>query len=101
MIDPGTLKAMSVEMYLNLLLMMIQTIALIIILAAIAGFAIYLIGIAWLCSSETRQPARCRMHSVPEPPEPDEYDLLVTLACLSDSVAGEAMDRDLRVMRHA
>jgi len=39
----------------RLLAMMIQTVALIIGLAAIAGFAIYLIGIAWLCFSETRQ----------------------------------------------
>jgi hypothetical protein len=40
------------------LMMMTQTVALIIGLAATAGFAIYLIGIAWLYISEMRQPAR-------------------------------------------
>lgn len=36
----------------------IQTIALIIGLAAIASFDIYLTGVAWLCFRETRQPER-------------------------------------------
>jgi hypothetical protein len=73
------------------LMMMTQTVALIIGLAATAGFAIYLIGIAWLYISERRQPARRQrnwMHSEPEPSEPDEYDLLITLVCLDDSVVG-------------
>lgn len=89
--DPGTLNAMSEGMRLNLMMMMTQTVALIIGLAATAGFAIYLIGIAWLYISERRQPARRQrhwMHSEPEPSEPDEYDLLITLACLDDSVVG-------------
>jgi hypothetical protein len=55
--DPGTLNAMSEGMRRNLM-MMTQTVALIIGLAATAGFAIYLIGIAWLYISEMRQPAR-------------------------------------------
>ena len=100
---PETLHAMSGEMYLNLM-MMAQTVVLIIGLAAIAGFAIYLISIAWLCFLETRQPARRQMHwmhSAPEPPEPDDYDLLVALPCLDDRVAGEAMRREQTVMRHA
>jgi hypothetical protein len=50
-------------MYLSL--MMIKVIALIFILFTIAGFAIYLAGIAWLCFKETRasttaRPAACR-----------------------------------------
>ncbi len=76
--DPGTLNAMSEGMRLNLM-MMTQTVALIIGLAATAGFAIYLIGIAWLYISEWRQPARRQrdwMRSAPDPPDPDEYDLL-------------------------
>jgi len=40
------------------------------------------------------------MHSAPEPPEPHEYDLLVTLACLDDSVAGEAMRREQTATGH-
>jgi hypothetical protein len=40
---------------LDLLLMVMQSIALTIGLVAMAGFAIYLIGIAKLCLSETRQ----------------------------------------------
>lgn len=76
------------------LMMMVHTIALIIGLAAIAGFAIYLISIAWLCFSETRRLARRQLHwahSAPKPPEPDEYDLLVALVCIDEGVAGEAM----------
>ena len=67
---------------------MTQTIAPIIGLAAIASFD--LVSIAWLCLSGTQQPARRRMHSAWEPTEADERDLLVTLACLGDSLAGEA-----------
>jgi hypothetical protein len=87
-VDPGTLDAMSEGMRLNLMMLMTQTVALIIGLAATAGFSIYLIGIAWLYISDRRQPARRQkdwMRSAPEPPDPDEYDLLVTLAYLDDS----------------
>jgi len=86
--DPGTLNAISEGVRSNLM-MMTQTIALIIGLAAAAGFAIYLIGIAWLYISERRQPARRQRHwthSEPEPSEPDEYDLLITLVCLDDNM---------------
>ena len=76
--------------------MMTQTISLIIGLAAIAVFAIDLISIAWLCFSETRQPARRRMYSASEPPELGEHDLLVTLACLGDSLAREATRQEQR-----
>lgn len=89
--DPGTLNAMSEGMRINLMMLMTQTVALIIGLAGAAGFAIYLIGIAWLYISDRRQPARRQrdwMRSAPEPPDPDEYDLLVTLAYLDDSVGG-------------
>ena len=89
--DPGTLNAMSEGMRLNLMRIMTQTVALIVGLTATAGFAIYLIGIAWLYISERRRPARRqshRMHSEPEASEPDELDLLITLACLDDSVVG-------------
>jgi hypothetical protein len=88
--DPGTMNAMSEGMGRNLM-MMTQTVALITGLAAAAGFAIYLIGIAWLYISERRQSAQRQRHwthSRPEPSEPDEYDLLITLVCLDDSVVG-------------
>jgi len=90
-VDPGTLNAMSEGMRINLMMLMTQIVALIIGLAGAAGFAIYLIGIAWLYISDRRQPARRQrdwMRSAPEPPDPDEYDLLVTLAYLDDSVGG-------------
>lgn len=75
---PEFLNAMSIGIF-NLLMMMAQTIALIIGLATIAGFAIYLISIAWLCFLETRRgsaPPKT-LPSAPESPEPDEHDLLV------------------------
>jgi len=85
------LNALNEEMYVYLMMMVTRTVTLIIGLAIIAGFAVYLIGVACLVCSETRRPARRRMRLSPETPEPDEYDLLVTLACLDDSLAGEAM----------
>ena len=88
-----TFNAMNEGFYISLLAT-IEVIMLVNIILAIAGFAIHLAGVAWLCFSEMRQPARRRTHSATEPPEPDEYDLLVTLACLDDSVAGEAMSRE-------
>ena len=48
-----TLNAMNEGMYLSL--MMIKVIMLITVLFAIAGFAIYLAGIAWFCFEETRR----------------------------------------------
>lgn len=80
-----TLEAMNEGMYLSLL-MMIEVIVLITVFFAIAGLAIYLAGLAWLCFEETRQPARRRMKPSPEPPEPDEYDLLAVLAALDDDL---------------
>jgi hypothetical protein len=53
---------MSKGMDIDLLLMMTQIVALIVGLAAIAGFMIYLIGIAWLCFTQTRGPARRQLH---------------------------------------
>lgn len=76
--DIETSKALNEGMYLSLL-MMIEVIVLITVFFAIAGFAIYLAGIAWFCSEETRQPARRQIKPAPEPPEPDEYDLLAVL----------------------
>jgi hypothetical protein len=93
-----TLNAMNEGFYLSLLTT-IEVIILLDIVLAIAGFAIYLAGVAWLCFSEMRQSARRRTPSATEPPEPDEYDLLVTLACLDDSVAGEAMSREQTLMQ--
>ena len=49
-----TLNAINEGMYPSLL-MMIEVIMLITILLAIAGFAIYLACIAWLCFAETRR----------------------------------------------
>jgi len=79
------MNAMNESMYLSLM-MVIEVIARISVLFAIAGVAIYLAGVAWLCFEETRQPARRRMTSAPEPPEPDEYDLLAVLAALDDDL---------------
>src|SRR6266705_3942287 len=47
-----TLNTMNQGMYLSL--MMIKVITLIFVLFTIAGFVIYLAGIAWLCFKETR-----------------------------------------------
>ena len=47
-----TLNTMNQGMYLSL--MIIKVTALIFVLFAIAGFIIYLAGIAWLCFKETR-----------------------------------------------
>src|SRR5262249_12724060 len=85
------LRALNEEMYVYLMMMMTKTVTLIIGLASIAGFAVYLIGVACLILSEARQSARRLMRLPPESPEPDEYDLLVTRDCLDDSLAGEAM----------
>ena len=52
-----TLNAMNEVVYLNLL-MAIKVIVLISFFCAIAGFAIYLAGVIWLCFEEARQPAR-------------------------------------------
>jgi hypothetical protein len=78
-----TLSAMNGGMYPSLPTML-EAIALITIIFAIAGAAICLAGIAWLCFEETRQPARRRMKSTPESPEPDEYELLAVLTALDD-----------------
>ena len=60
----------------------------------IIGEALWLISAPWRRFSEARKAARRRACSAPEPPEPDEYDLLVTLACLDDTVAREALLRE-------
>jgi len=87
----GTLNALNEGMYPSLPTLM-EAIALITGIFAIAGFAICLAGIAWLCFEETQQPARRQMKPTPEPPEPDEYDLLAVLTALdgdlSDNLAG-------------
>ena len=70
-----TLKAMNEGMYPSLMTM-IEAIALITIFFAIAGFAISLVGIAWLCFEETRQPARHRT----KPSESDESEQLAATA---------------------
>ena len=70
-----TLNAMNESVYLHML-MMIEVIALIYLLLAIASFVFYLACVAWLCFEETRQPARRRMKPAPAPPKLDEYELL-------------------------
>ncbi len=80
------LEAMNESMYLSLL-MVIEVTVRIIILFAIAGFAIYLASIAWLCFEEMREPARRQMKPAVEPPEPDEQDVLAVLATLDDGLA--------------
>jgi len=85
------LEAMNESMYLSLL-MVIEVTVQIMILFAIAGFAVYLAAIAWLCFEEMRQPARRQMKPAAEPPEPDEHDVLAILAalddCLDDKLTG-------------
>jgi hypothetical protein len=61
-----TLKAMNEGMYLSLL-MMIEVIVLITVFCAIAGFAIYLAGIAWLRLRGNATAPRRQMKPVPEP----------------------------------
>jgi hypothetical protein len=70
-----TLKTINAGMFPSLLVML-EAIALITGFFASAGIAISLASIAWLCFEETRQPARRQMKPAPEPPEPDEYELL-------------------------
>jgi hypothetical protein len=81
-----TLNAMNEGMYPSLPTLM-EAIALITGIFAIAGAAICLACIAWLCFEETRQPARRRMKPTPAPPEPDEYDLLAVLTALDDDLS--------------
>jgi hypothetical protein len=81
-----TLSAMNGGRYPSLPTML-EAVALITIILAIAGAAICLTGIAWLCFEETRQPARRRMKPTPEPPEPDEYELLAVLTALDDDLS--------------
>src|SRR5215470_18587710 len=73
-------------------LMMIEAIALITIIFAIAGAAICLAGIVWLCFEEAGQPARRRMKPTPQPPEPDEYDLLAALTALDEDLNDNLAD---------
>ena len=81
-----TLNAMNEGMYPSLPTML-EAIALITGIFAIAGAAICLAGIAWLCFKETRQPSRRQMRPTPEPPETDEYDLLAVLTALDDDLS--------------
>src|SRR5262245_40853444 len=80
-----TLGAMNESMYLSLLMVIEVTIR-ITIFFAIAGFAVYLAAIAWLCFEKMRQPARRQMKPAVEPPEPDEHDVLAVLAALGDNL---------------
>jgi len=82
-----TLNAMNEGMYPSLPTML-EAIALITGIFAIAGAAICLAGIAWLCFKETRQPSRRQMRPTPEPPEPDEYDLLALMNAPDDLAGG-------------
>ena len=84
--DIETLNAMNEGMYPSLPTLM-EAVALITVIFAIAGVAISLVGIAWLCFEETRKPARHRVNPMPEPPEPDEYDLLAVLNTLDDDLS--------------
>jgi hypothetical protein len=68
-----TLNAMN-ESLDRSLLMIIEVVALINIVLAIAGFAIYLAGVAWYCYKEARLPAHRRMKPAHAPQEPGEYD---------------------------
>jgi hypothetical protein len=85
-LDIETLIVMNEGIYPDLLTMLEAT-ALIIGIFAIAGFAISLSGIAWLCFEEIRQPPRRQMKPMTEPPEPDEYDLLAVLTALDDNLS--------------
>ena len=84
-----TLNAMNEGMYPSLPTML-EAIALITGIFAIAGAAICLAGIAWLCFKETRQPSRRQMRPTPEPSEPDEYDLLAVLTALDGELSDDS-----------
>jgi hypothetical protein len=58
------LKAMNESIYLSLL-MVIEGAMWITIFFAIAGFAVYLAALAWLCFEEIRRPARGQMKLAP------------------------------------
>jgi len=58
------LEAMNENLYLSLL-MVIEVTVRIIVFFAIAGFAIYLAAVAWLCFEEMRRPARRQMKPAP------------------------------------
>jgi hypothetical protein len=75
MMEIETLKAMNEGIFLELLKMM-EIIGLFASMLAIAGFAVYLAGIAWLYWEDTRQPVlrlqRPDPAHVPESPVPTE-----------------------------
>src|SRR5262245_50688477 len=84
--DIETLNAMNERMYPRLTTLM-EAVGLMTVIFAITGVASALGGIAWLCGEETRKPARRRVKPMPEPPEPDEYDLLAILNTLDDDLS--------------
>jgi hypothetical protein len=91
-IYPETWGALREGIILGLM-MTIQAAALIIGLASAVGFILYLASVPWLCLREARRPARFRrrpVSPVPRPPDPDAYDLLVTLSCLEADAGGNA-----------
>lgn len=90
-----TLQAMN-EGVSRSLLMMIEVVVRLSIFFAIAGFAIYVASIIWLCFEETKQSSPHRMKPAPEPPEPDEYDLLAVLTALDDNLRDSSTNGGLR-----
>lgn len=83
--DIESLNAMNKDISFSLLTTL-EIILVTITLLALAGFAIYLVGLAWFCFKETRQPARHQMKPAPVPPDIDEYDRLAVLAALDDDL---------------
>src|SRR5262245_13783780 len=85
-----TLEAMNESIYLSESLM-IEVTMWIIILSAVAGFAVYLAASVWLCFEEMRRPARRQVKQAPElrPAENDAAPIPVTLDDnLGDKLAG-------------
>jgi len=83
--DIESLNAINKDISLSLLTTL-EVILVTITLLALAGFALYLVGLARFCFEETRQPARRQIKPAPEPPDIDEYDPLAVLAALDDDL---------------
>ncbi|HKY03621.1 MAG TPA: hypothetical protein VJQ56_01960 [Blastocatellia bacterium] len=87
-----TFNAMNESIYLNLI-GTVETIMLIIALLSIAGFAVYLAGIAWVCFDEMRQPSRQQTKPVPDTGEQDRLARLAGVDEPGDNPTGGVWHR--------
>lgn len=90
-----SVKMMNETLSLSLT-MVIKVVVLIAVLFTIAGFAIYLAGIAWLCVEEARQPARRLTRSRPERAEAGQHKAWAAPAARDNKPGGPATDKRRR-----